>query len=168
MFAGSMARKPGLTSTANNVPKNKEVRPLLAKYLPEIVAQVQAARRHLAKVIPRGYELVYDNYNALAFGFSPTDRASGAVVSIAAYPRWVTLFFLKGAKLSDPSGLLQGEGSTVRSIRLTTSKVLSSKAVTALIKQALRPHAAAFAQAPPLTTVIKSISAKQRPRRPNA
>ena len=145
---------------------SREVRTFLAKYEPVIVAQVQAARKHLATLFPRGYELVYDNYNALVFGISTTERASDAIVSVAAYPRWVTLFFLKGAALSDPAGLLEGEGSTVRSIRLSPPEVLESKAVTALITQARCPYDAAFAQAPRLSTVIKSVSSKQRPRRP--
>ena len=40
----------------------------LARYNPEIVAQVQEVRAHLAGRFPQGFELVYDNYNALAFG----------------------------------------------------------------------------------------------------
>jgi hypothetical protein len=44
----------------------------------------------------------------LAFGFGPTDRASDALVSVAAYPKWVTLFFLKGARFPDPHNVLQG------------------------------------------------------------
>ena len=144
-----------------------EIRVFLGEYMPKIAAQVQDARRRLAKLFPRGFELVYDNYNALGFGFSSTERASGVVISVVAYPRWVTLFFLKGAALSDPKGLLQGTGSTVRSVRLSPPEVLTSRPVAALIKAALRPYATAFAQAPPLSTVIKSVSAKKRPRRPN-
>jgi len=41
---------------------------------------------------PRANVLVYDNYNALAIGFGPTERASDAVFSIAPFPRWVSLF----------------------------------------------------------------------------
>src|ERR1700750_124309 len=67
----------------------RQVAAFLAKYAPSIVDEMQAARQHLALLFPRGFELVYDNYNTLAFGYSPTDRASGAVVSVAAYPRWV-------------------------------------------------------------------------------
>jgi hypothetical protein len=144
-----------------------EIRVFLGEYMPKIAAQVQDARRRLAKLFPRGFELVYDNYNALGFGFSSTERASGVVISVVAYPRWVTLFFLKGAALSDPKGLLQGTGSTVRSVRLSPPEVLTSRPVAALIKDALRPYATAFAQAPPLSTVIKSVSARKRPRRPN-
>ena len=47
--------------------------------------------------------------NALAIGFGPTERASEAIFSIAVFPRWVSLFFLQGAGLPDPDGILQGE-----------------------------------------------------------
>jgi hypothetical protein len=138
----------------------------LAKYTPDVARQMTAARGRLRARIPRGFELVYDNYNALATGFGPTDRASAAVVSLAAYPRWVTLFFLHGAQLADPHGLLMGAGKRVRSVRLEDAEALDDPRLVALIRQALDQQAAAFATAPPLTTIIKSVSETQRPRRP--
>ena len=140
----------------------------LAKYDASIAAQTRAVRKHLSDLFPRGFELVYDNYNALAFGFGPTDRASDALVSVAAYPKWVTLFFLKGAKLPDPHNVLQGSGSQVRSVRLTSSAVLHSPPVQDLLRRVFKQAESALALAPPLTTVVKSVSAKQRPRRPSA
>lgn len=140
----------------------------LAKYTPAISADLQAARGVLRRLVPRGYELVYDNYNALVFGFGLTVRASDVVVSLAAYPKWVTLFFLHGASLADPAGLLQGSGSRVRSVRLSPLGVLRSEPVQALLRRALEGHAAAFSEAPALTTIVKSVSAKQRPRQPRA
>jgi hypothetical protein len=138
----------------------------LAKYSPAIAGQLRAARKKLKALIPRGYEQVYDNYNALVFGFGPTEKSSDSVISIAGYPKWVTLFFLWGARLDDPHGLLEGSGAQVRGIRLTSPKDLDSPKVKALIRQALDPKMEAFADAPKMKTVIKSISKKQRPRRP--
>ncbi len=43
---------------------------------------------------PRATVLVYDNYNALAIGFAPTERASDAVISIALFPKRELLFSL--------------------------------------------------------------------------
>lgn len=139
----------------------------LAKYAPEIADFTRVARSKLAALFPRGFELVYDNYNALVFGFSPTQRSSDAVVSLAAYPRWVTLFFLKGASLADPASLLQGSGTQVRSIRLGSPTDLDLPAVRDLLARASQPAASLFADAPPLTVVVKSVSAKQRPRPPS-
>lgn len=138
----------------------------LGRFAPEIAALAQACRTRLQQLIPRGQELVYDNYNALVFAFGPTPRASDAVLSIALYPRWVTLFFAYGVDLPDPQALLVGSGSRVRSVRLGSVQVLDTAPVLALIEAACAPQAVAFAAAPALATIIKSVSARQRPRRP--
>jgi hypothetical protein len=143
-----------------------QIAAFLSKYGPETAADLRAARSRLRRLFPRGFELVYDNYNALAMGFAPTERAATAIVSVAAYPNWVTLFFLHGKDLEDAQGLLQGSGARVRSIRLKPLTLLDSRPVRALIAQAIRPHRQALKVAPPLTTVVKSVSVKQRPRRP--
>ena len=142
------------------------IKGFLAKYSPAIAKELRAARARLRKLFPRGHELVYNNYNALVFAFSPTERASDVVVSVAGYPRWVTLFFLDGVGLDDPHGLLQGSGSRVRGVRLESSTQLADAAIGELIAQAMKPHREAFRRAPPLQTTIKSVSAKQRARRP--
>jgi len=136
----------------------------LSRYSPQIEAQLRDARSRLRSLFPRGFELIYDNYNALVFAISPTDRTSDAFVSVAGYPRWVTLFFLRGTELSDPDGLLEGDGKQIRSIRLRSPEDINTRAVEALIAQAARPLKAAFLAAPLLTTTIKSVSAQQRPR----
>ncbi len=136
------------------------------KYTPAIAAQLRDARQRLRGRFPHGVEMVFDNYNALVFGFGPTDKSRDSFISIAGYPKWVTLFFLDGAGLLDPEGLLEGGGKQVRGIRLKTPADIDSPAVAALIAQASLPHRAALAAAPPLATVIKMEVEKQRPRRP--
>jgi len=112
-------------------------------------------------------ELVYDNYNALAVGFGPSERASEAIFSIAVYPRWVSLFFLQsGTKLSDPNGLLQGSGAMVRHIVLESAEDLDRKEIQFLMKEALAHASNAIDPTAKSRIIIKSISAKQRPRRP--
>ena len=138
------------------------------RYTPAIAAQLRDARQRLRAHFPRGVEMVFDNYNALVFGIGPTDRTRESFISIAGYPKWVTLFFLDGAGLHDPQGLLDGDGKQVRGIRLKTPADLDSPAVAALIAQAIAPHRDALAAAAPLSTVIKAEVEKQRPRRPAA
>ena len=127
---------------------------------------MKEARARLRSFFPRGFELVFDNYNALVFGISTTERAKEAFISVAGYPKWLTLFFLYGTQLRDSKGLLEGSGKQVRSIRLKTPEDINKTEVEALIAQAIRPHESALQAAPPLTTTIKMIVAKQRPRRP--
>ena len=136
------------------------------RYTPAIAAQLRDARQRLRAHFPRGVEMVFDNYNALVFGIGPSDRTRESFISIAGYPKWVTLFFLDGADLDDPQGLLEGDGKQVRGIRLETPADMDAPAVAALITQAIAPHRDALAAAAPLATVIKAEVEKQRPRRP--
>jgi hypothetical protein len=138
----------------------------LAKYTPETAASARKARTRMRKRMPGGIEFVYDNYNALVFGFGPTEWPSDAVLSLAIMPRWVTLCFLKGTKLSDPKKLLKGSGNVVRNVRLIGPVKLDDPYVERLINDAIAAADPAFAstKAPP-RTIIKSVSAKQRPRR---
>src|SRR4051812_41198707 len=93
--------------------------------------------------------LVYDNYNVLAIGFGPSAKAGQAVLSLAGFPRWVTLCFLQGAALPDPQGLLKGVGSRVRHVRLETREKLDDPRVQALIDAALERAEPPFDPAEP-------------------
>ena len=147
-------------------PAEEQLANFLAKYSPEMQKTTKAARRKMRALFPRSIEIVYDNYNALVIGYGPTERASDAICSIAVYPKWVTLFFLDGTKLRDPQKLLKGSGKIVRQIRLNDAADLDQPAIRALIAQAIDRSAVPFNGLRKL--VIKSVSAKQRPRRPAA
>ena len=147
----------------------KQIAGFLAKYTPEMVAAATDSRARLRKMIPGGIEFVYDNYNALVFGYGPSERPSEAVLSLAIMPQWVTLCFLKGTKLADPKGLLRGSGNIVRNVRLIEPLHLEHAGVLNLIRQALANATPPFpSDGGRQETVIKSVSAKQRPRRPSS
>ena len=83
----------------------------IGKFSTPVQRVAVAALAKMRARLPGAIELVYDNYNALAIGFGPGERASEAIFSIALYPRWVTLFFLRGAALEDAHGILRGSGN---------------------------------------------------------
>jgi hypothetical protein len=138
----------------------------LSKYDPAIAKVAKAAIARLRKEIPGAVELVYDNYNALVMGFGPTEYASEAIVSIALYPRWVTLFFLQGARLADPARLLKGAGSRVRHIVLSDVAILDQPAVRRLLRQAIATAPRPIDTKARRRMVVRAVSPKQRPRRP--
>ncbi len=138
----------------------------MAKFSPDIRTIAKAALAMLRARVPGATELVYDNYNALVIGFSPTERPSDAVFSIALYPRWVNLFFLDGAWLDDPDRLLRGDGSRVRNVRLTATADLRAAPLRALIAQAMANADVPFDANRRRRLEIRTVSAKQRPRRP--
>jgi hypothetical protein len=136
------------------------------KYTPEVGATARAALKRLRARVPGAVELVYDNYNALAIGFAATERASDVVVSLALYPRWVSLFFLQGARLPDPQKVLRGGGKKVRHVVLKSADDLDEPAIRELLSHALELAPQKFDPASRGRIVIKSVSARQRPRRP--
>ena len=137
----------------------------ISKFNPEVARVAKRARTELRRLLPGAFELVYDNYNALAVAYGPTERTSEVILSIALYPRWVSLFFARGAKLCDPSGILRGSGNQMRHVVLERVDVLRGKPVQELIKAAVATHPTTFGRERG-RTIIKSVSAKQRPRRP--
>jgi len=108
---------------------------------------------------------VYDNYNFFVIGYSPTERPSDAIVSIAARANGVGLCFIHGAKLPDPAKLLLGSGSQTRFIRLESAAVLVRPEVETLIAAAIARSKVPLPKSGRRKLIIRSVSAKQRPRR---
>ena len=100
-------------------------------------------------------------------GFAAGERVKDVVLSLAVYPRWVSLFFMQGRWLADPDGLLKGEGNMVRHIPAITEASFDDPRIEALIEAALDQAQLPIDPSAEPLLVIKSISVKQRPRRPN-
>ena len=137
------------------------------KYTPDMAALTRALFARMKARLPGAAILVYDNYNALAIGFAAGERVKDVVLSLAVYPRWVSLFFMQGRWLADPDGLLKGEGNMVRHIPAITEASFDDPRIEALIEAALDQAQLPIDPSAEPLLVIKSISAKQRPRRPN-
>jgi hypothetical protein len=139
----------------------------LEKFLPDVAAQAEAIRNVMRRRYPTANELVYDNYNALAIGFGPSERTGEVIFSVAVYPRWVSLFFFQGKALPDPERRLQGSGNQARHIRIDSLDVFDDPAVQTLMEDAVARAAVPFDPHNRHQLIIKSVSARQRPRRPD-
>ena len=137
----------------------------LAKYSPEIAAQGRRALAKMRKRLPGSTEMVYDNYNGLVIGFGPTEKPSLAIFSVLLMPDHVTLCFLQGASVPDPNRRLKGSGNLVRHIRLVPPGVLDDPEIVELMNSALYRAKVPIDPKARRKLVIKSVSAKQRPRR---
>jgi hypothetical protein len=136
----------------------------LAKFDPETRALIRAARAVLRKRWPGAHELVYDNDNFFVIGYCTSERPSSCIVSIAAAASGVGISFYRGATLPDPYHVLLGAGKQNRFIRLESVATLARPEVRMLLEAAARQERA------PLATrggrlIVRSVSAKQRPRR---
>ncbi|HVN92944.1 MAG TPA: hypothetical protein VMT38_04580 [Terracidiphilus sp.] len=141
-----------------------ELAACIDKFSPEMAKAIRAVRAALRKKVPAANELVYDNYNFFVIGYSPTLRPSDTFFSLIADAHGVRIGFYWGSKLPDPKRILQGGGSQHRFIALESARDLEQPEVAAVIRAAIA-HGKPLSEKDRGTLVIRSISAKQRPRR---
>jgi hypothetical protein len=154
-----------MKATATGPSAQEQLAAFIAKFDATDQRLIRSVRRGLRKRFPTAHELVWDNYNFFVIGYSPTERPSDAIISMAARAKGVGLCFIHGASLPDPQKVLSGSGNQTRFLRVESAQTLARPEVEALV-------AAAIAQARvPLPAtgrgklIIRSVSAKQRPRR---
>src|ERR1700722_18778380 len=111
----------------------RQVDSFIAKFDTAMAKQIREVRAALRKRFPTGIELVYDNYNFFVIGYSPTEKPTDYIVSLAANSKGVGLSFNHGADLEDPHGILLGSGAQNRFIRLVEgAKTLKHPHVAAM------------------------------------
>ncbi len=137
----------------------------IEKFEPRLAALIGDCRAEVRQLLPTATELVYDNYNFFVIGYASSERASDCIVSIAAAANGVGLSFYHGASLTDPDKLLQGSGKQNRFIRLPDAQALRRPEIIHLVQSAARLGRTPLPSGLAGSTVIKSVSAKQRPRR---
>jgi hypothetical protein len=114
----------------------------LRKIPPAVRPTVRAARRVMKAVAPKAKEIAYQ-------GQAP--HAKSAIWKIARYavddvdvaglgvrPTYATLFFHQGRALDDDSGLLEGSGKVMRSIRLSSPEDVERPAVKRIVRRAFQ------------------------------
>jgi hypothetical protein len=117
---------------------------------------------------PQANELIYDNYNAVAFGWSITERQQHTFCSVAVGRSSHNLHFgfYWGSEISDPKGILLGEGNQYRYILVKRREDLPLAYLKKLIKEA---HANSLLKVKDPKeireglTITKSVSDKKRP-----
>jgi hypothetical protein len=137
----------------------------VARFDPDVAAVARGALAKLRASLPEFDALVYDNYNALAIGFSPDGKPGNSILSLAVYPRWASLFV--SASLDDPGRILKGSGSSMRHVVLAGGAGdLERQEIASLIDQTRERARHMIVADRRGQLVIRSVSAKQRPRRP--
>jgi hypothetical protein len=158
---GSMAKEPRMSPSS----AESQLRGFIAKFDADDQRLIRGVRTALRRRLPTANELVYDNYNFFVIGYGPTERPSDAVLSIAARANGLGICFIHGAALSDPKRLLLGSGTQTRFIRVQAARELADPDVEALIGQAVSRMKTPFPARGRGKLIIRSVSAKQRPRR---
>ncbi len=148
-----------------SVSSQKQLEGFINKFDAKSQALIRFVRKSLRKSFPVANELVWDNYNFFVIGYSPTERLSDTFVSIAAASNGVGLAFYRGATLPDPHKLLLGSGKQNRFLRIDSPATIARQEVKELIRAAVTQGNVPLPPSGKGKLIIRSVSAKQRPRR---
>jgi hypothetical protein len=137
----------------------------LLRFIKPYPAEVQSLALWLREFVwdlyPGTNELIYDNYNAVAFGWSLTQKLSHTFCSVALMSGYVHLGFYWGSLVSDPEKKLLGKGNQYRYIIIKEKKDLPKTYIKKLLKEAYTISLAKLKDAPEIvkgTTIVKSVS----------
>lgn len=124
-------------------------------------------REFVWDLYPKTNELIYDNYNALAFGWSPTDRVGHTFCSIAIgrTSNNIHFGFYWGAEIKDPQKLLLGKGNQYRYILVKNKDGFPKTYIKKLVREAYANSLAKVKDKNQVMygmTITKSISAAKR------
>ena len=116
--------------------ETKDLMVFLAPFPREIKENALWLRTFVWDLYPGSNELIYDNYNALAFGWSLTERLGHTFCSVAVLSKYVHFGFYWGSELADPDKILLGKGNQYRYI-IVKNKIDFPKAyIKKLLKEA--------------------------------
>ncbi|HRI19639.1 MAG TPA: DUF1801 domain-containing protein [Panacibacter sp.] len=149
----------------------------LLKFLAAFPADVQETALWLREFVwdlyPQTNELIYDNYNALAFGWSPTDKVGHTFCNIAAgrSTHNIHFGFYWGSQIADPKKLLLGNGNQYRYILVKSKTDFPKAYIKKLLKDAYANSLSKVKDQSQIVTgltITKSVSAVQRKPGKNA
>jgi hypothetical protein len=137
------------------------------KPFPDQMEIVLWLREFVWDLYPQVNELIYDNYNAVAFGWSPTDKVGHTFCSIAVgrTSKNIHFGFYWGSDLNDPEKKLIGEGNQYRYVLVTDEKSFPKAYIKKLVKEAYANSLAKVKDQKQIKeglTIVKSISSVKR------
>jgi len=148
--------------------QKKDLLKCLKPFGNEIIDLVMWLRDFGWDLCPQANELIYDNYNAVAFGWSPTDKVGHTICSIAVgrSSKNVHFGFYWGSELSDPDNILLGKGNQYRYILVTKKQDFPKAYIKKLVTEAYANSLSKVKDQRQVIqgqTILKSISEKKRP-----
>ena len=145
----------------------KDLLKFLAPFPDDIKETALWLREFVWNLYPNTNELIYDNYNAVAFGWSPTDRVGHTFCNIAVGRSSgnVHFGFYWGSEIADPDKILIGNGNQYRYILVKDKKDFPKTYIKKLVKEAYANSLGKVKDKTQLmkgNTFMKSISAAKR------
>ena len=151
--------------------ETKDLLKFLKPFGEDITELVMWLREFVWDQYPKSNELIYDNYNALAFGWSPTEKVGHTFCSIAVgrTSKNIHFGFYWGSEISDPEKMLIGNGNQYRYLLVTDKNKFPRTYIKRLVKDAYQNSLAKVKDKNLIVegkTILKSISEKKREKKP--
>jgi hypothetical protein len=145
----------------------KDLIKFLKPFDKEITELVLWLREFVWDLYPKTNELIYDNYNALAFGWSVTDKLGHTFCSIAVgrTSKNVHFGFYWGSEIADPEKKLIGQGNQYRYLLVKDKNSFPKTYIKKLVKEAYANSLAKVKDPKQIVeglTITKSISPAKR------
>ena len=116
---------------------SKDLLKFLKPFSPEIQELALWLRDFVWDNYPDSNELIYDGYNALAFGWSTSDKQGETFCSVGVYGNENVHFgFYRGAEIPDYDKILLGNGKQYRYIKVANKKDFPKAKILKLTKYA--------------------------------
>jgi len=149
------------------VTDTKDLKKFLSVFPDKVQETALWLRQFAWQLYPDCNELIYDNYNALAIGWSPTDRVGHTFCSVAVgrTSHNIHFGFYCGSQISDPDKILLGRGNQYRYVLVTGRHEFPKAYIKQLLKEAYANSLAKVKDKKQMMkgkTIVKSISEKKR------
>lgn len=150
-----------------SIAQNKDLLKFLKPFPADVQERALWLRKFVWELYPTSNELIYDNYNALAFGWSPTEKVGHVFCSIALGRTSFNVHFgfYWGSEIEDPKKMLLGEGNQYRYILVEDVNAFPKAYMIKLLKDAYK-NSIGKVKDPKLLreglTITKSVSPVKR------
>jgi hypothetical protein len=150
--------------------QTKDLLKFLKPFSDEIQETVLCLRDSVWDMYPQANELIYDNYNALAVGWSPTDKVGHTFCSIAIgrTSENIHFGFYWGSEIADPKSILLGEGNQYRYVLVKSLETFPKTYIKKLIRAAYTNSLSKVKDEKQICkglTITKLISKKKRTKK---
>ncbi len=154
-----------IKSAGAKVTPEAQLRSLIGKFDPKDQRLIRSIRSAVRKRVPTANELIYDYRSFFVIGYSPSEHGIEGILTIAARPDGMRLYFAHGPQLPDPKKLLMGSGKQTRFIQVEAASRLKHPDVEALIAASIELASVPLPSKGGGKLITKTSAATRRPRR---
>lgn len=142
----------------------KDLKKFLRPYSKQVQEIVLWLREFVWDLYPGCNELIYDNYNTVAFGWSTSDKVGDTFCTISAWKDYAHFGFYYGNEISDPEKKLSGSNQ-YKHIKVANPKDFPKTYMKKLLKEAYANSLGKLKTGKQVlkgATIVKSISPKKK------